>query len=391
MQKPLSLNTRYPNSASNDTGTDFDHCSAKWQQWLDDSLDSRVRTIHVEQNKNGCRIRKRANGLLTEERLDSSSFADALKHFLDTNISFSETESAGAVSCVSHRGIENQVLWHCYHTVGGSAHTIHIFNERNIPDSLERTNLDQKSILDIRQLLVQPKGGFTIVSSRSQNVLCDMYYSLLGELNTFNHKVISLESTPRRQIARVNQIIDPDVTPVTEMDASFVFVDWHTTTNIQVLNKLLSNHHNAFIFTQAADLPSATRQLSDVTQYERQLATRLSSLLEVERVRLVCPQCCSTLQPGKVESYLLTESGISPQSVLNFAHGCSTCDYTGYGGCKTLLAHYRMNDHLRHLIEARQHDAINSALNSTQVSSIERQRNSLISGGQVEFRFTAAG
>lgn len=364
-----------------------------WQQWLDKSIEHKVRTIHIEQEADCCRIRSRADGLLSEQRINNTEFAAGVKRFLEACLS-QNIQMAGAektAACLIHRGVVCHINWHCYQTVSGNVIVIDIYNDRNIPDTLDQTSLDQSTILSVRQLLKQPEGGVVVISSNTEDLLCDVYYALLGELTAFDQKIISLESVNRKNVARINQIVSTKYPSIVASDASFVFVDWHNANDPKLINEILKNYSRTYVFTLAASLPSAIRQLTDIARHERRLATSLSSLVEIGRVRLVCPHCCTAIIPGKVESIVLSRCGITSNSSLNYGFGCQSCDFTGYGDSKILLALYEMNDLLRYQIESRRADEIRASLKSSLVKSIESQRNTLISNGLVEFKFTAAG
>jgi len=391
MHKPLQLDPPSQSSASNDaSAVDFD-CAALWQRLLDESLKNNVRIVQIEQESDCCRLRISVRGLFTEERLNSPTVASELRRYVQETLPPEPvTEPDKLVSCVSHRGVKCRIECHWYHTVHGDVLVVQIFNERNIPETLEQTSLDQQSILSIRQSLRQQHRSMMLISSKSSELLCDMYYALLGELTSVETTVISFESNARKEIPRISQITERHESSHIPEHTSFVFADWNAVRNAELLNKLLSGYQNTFIFSHADDLPQAIRQLTDTAQCERQLATNLRSLWEFDRVRLICPHCASALLPGKLESRILSEGGIAPDSTLNYASGCEQCDHTGYGQDSTLSAFYDVNDALRELLEKRNTDEIRKALDS-EVPSIEEQRNSLISGGNMEFKFSATG
>ena len=90
-----------------------------------------------------------------------------------------------------------------------------------------------------------------LVSSPSSDLLCDLYYPLLGELTGLEHKVISFETQPKRKISRINQFSPLQHEELPD-DASHVFIDWQSVRDAELLNHLLSTYHTATVFVQAA-------------------------------------------------------------------------------------------------------------------------------------------
>ena len=376
------------NRGDNAVGLD---CARLWSQFLDDSLHRQVRVIHVEQEDGFCRIRTRAHGLLSEQKLDSATFASDLIQYLQQSLPTATVTDTGLVSHISIGQVECQIECSWYEALRGQVLIIRLHHQRNIPESLEQTTLDPNALMVLRQQLHRKDGGLMIISGRSSELLCDLYYALLGELTALDEKVVSFESAPRKTISRINQVVSGGLYVVPD-DTSHVFIDWQQTRNSELLNGLVSRYQRACLFVQAHSLPDAIRQLSDLSHSERQLATNISTLVEIDRVWLICPHCALAQQPGHLEARLLKENGIDANSTLNYANGCSTCEYTGFSEAKTLIAPYENNDLLRQRIEARAHDQLQSALaGNNKVLTIKQQHQALISAGMIEFKLAASG
>ncbi|MEM7259051.1 MAG: ATPase, T2SS/T4P/T4SS family [Pseudomonadota bacterium] len=390
MRKTNRLNPPQNISASNDAESAEHDPAAVVQQFLDASLDQQVRVIHLEQESSGCRIRQRANGLLSEQRMPSPTFAGDFRHYLQRTVATHSDESSGFTTQLTHRHVECHLHCSWYDTLRGEVVVLEIFNERNVPEALEQTTLDQTSTQQLRQQINQLSGGVLVVSARSASLLCDLYYPLLGELSGLENKVVSIESAARKSMPRINQV-SVNAELVTPTDASHVFIDWQAVRQRHALDGLLAEYRTAVVFVQSANLPSAIRQLTDVSFSERQLASNLTSLIDIDRVRLICPHCASAHQPSGNEISQLSQQGFDAHSTLNYATGCNTCDHTGFGDTKTLMAIYPVSDKLRRSVESRDSDNMQTALNDGTVVSIDNQRRELISCGQVEFKQTAAG
>lgn len=391
MQNLTRLNQSDYIRASNDAGSGESQLARALQQFLDASFDQQVRVIHLEQESTGCRIRQRAHGVLTEQRLDDTTFASDFRDYLQRTLPSPAALPGGLTATLSHRHIDCHLTCHWYPTTQGQVVILKIFHERNIPESLEQTTLDQSCVEQLRQQIKTHSGGLMVICSESEELLCDTYYALLAELTDLENKVISFESAARKHIARINQVQAANDAVMIPDDSSHVFIDWQSVKQQGVLNSLLADYRTAVVFVQSQHLPAAIRQLTDIAFNERQLASNLESMLELAQVRLVCPHCAAAHHPNGSEISQLTSQGIDADSTLNYAPGCSTCDYTGYGEAKSLMAFYPVTDKLRASVETRRNEAVQQVLTASKVISVNDQRRLLISCGQVEFKLSASG
>jgi len=127
---------------------------------------------------------------------------------------------------VVHRNVECHIVCQSCPTTTGMALTLEINHPTNIPEILEQTTLKAESIDNIRQRLNSHTDGLTIVSSPSCDLLCDLYYPLLGELQTLDSRIVSFESSTRKHMPRVSQISVNHAHGMPVIDADHVFIDW---------------------------------------------------------------------------------------------------------------------------------------------------------------------
>lgn len=373
-----------PFYARNDESPD---AASHFHQLLDDAIDQKVRTIHLQQETAFCRVRKRIKGKLDEARVDSPTLISELIAELE-KISSSTFGTIDTLTFyVVHRNVECHIVCQSCPTTTGMALTLEINHPTNIPEILEQTTLKAESIDNIRQRLNSHTDGLTIVSSPSCDLLCDLYYPLLGELQTLDSRIVSFESSTRKHIPRVSQISVDHAHGMPVTDADHVFIDWQRSRDTTLLNTLLNQYSTATVFIQATNSASAIRQLTDLAISERQLATNLTTCIELDHAHLICPHCAEAHNPNGSEIRIMEQHRIKANSTLNYAPGCDRCNYTGIGEHRLLLSLCSASDAIRLSVETRSTDAIAKSFDSAlKKQSIREQRKRLISAGQMNLQ-----
>ena len=359
-------------------------------QLLDDAIDQQVRTVHLEQEADFCRVRKRVNGRLDETRFDSPTLVPELlgelAHIRNEPCNSTDTFT----TTVRHRRADCHVVCHTFTATTGLVLTIEISHPANIPETLEQTALSAVAIKTLRANLAKKAGGITVVSSPCSDLLCTLYYPLMGEHQHLETKIMSFEFSQRKDIPRVNQITTENPQYTATADADHVFIDWRRSRHTELVNTILEQYVSATIFIQTTDSAHAIRQLTDLAISERQLASNLSHCIALDHAHLVCPHCAEAHTPNKTEIDRMEQLGISADSTLNDAPGCDRCGFTGAGEHRILLSLCEANDKLRQSIESRSAAAISKALASIlKKRSIREQSKALISSGQMSLHSQA--
>ncbi len=355
---------------------------------LDQSLKSNLRIAHLEQEADFCRVRARVNGRLTEYRVDSGNVvAELMAEFKSKTARASHRSEASLVFDASRDNVLCHIECFMYSTTTGSALTIQINHPRNIADTLDQTTLSTDSIAKLRMHTSQQREGLTVISSPSVELLCNTYYALLAEYNNLDTKLVSFESSQRKKVARVSHTTAIDAASIPELDSDHIFIDWHSSSDPELLNALLNVYPTATVFVQAQSSAKATRQLSDIAISERQLATNLTTLIELDHAHMICPHCAEAHDPNGAEIRMMEDHHIVANSALNYAPGCDRCEHTGFGDHRTLMSLCEVTDLLRQTIESRCMSKMTKNLQTIlKKDSLAEQRKRLVSAGQMELK-----
>ena len=183
-------------------------------------------------------------------------------------------------------------------------------------------------------------------------------YAALNELNTPEHKILTVEDPVEYQIEGINQIQvranigltfadalrsilrqDPDVIMVGEMRDL-------ETAKIAVQAALTG--HKVFSTLHTNDAASSITRLLDMGVEDYLVTSTVIGIVAQRLVRTLCKHCCEeyrALPELSQEMRLDVLSGES-QPLLFKAMGCEECDHSGYRGRTSILEVMPMNEPL---------------------------------------------
>ena len=221
-----------------------------------------------------------------------------------------------------------------------------------------------------------------------------VYYGLLGELNCVEKKIVSVEHKNAKHLARINQLSVASlpnaelITRLATQYADIVFIDWLCTRNVAVMSNVFAEYQSATIFVTADSCSQAIAQLSDSALNEKQLATNLKNVVELNKSRLVCPHCAHAYDINGADMQWLEKHSLSKlkAKAYTYATGCERCAFSGSIESKPLVSCYKVDDNMRNAIESRNASAITKASERIQGShSVAKQRLKLVAAGKVSF------
>lgn len=354
--------------------------------------------VHFEQDEGLCRIRKRLNGHLDERRIESATLAgDLIEELLGSNQPLPDNH---AVADTGERTLKLKVgktdyllEYIFYPTACGQNLTIHIHCAEKLPETLDQTTLNTFQIQTLRNQVTAIRPGLTIICG-PQALLQDVYYGFLGDANCVEKKIVSIERINRKKIPRINHIA------LTELDnpmaaagiaikhADLLFIDSQCSQDKTLIRQILDSNRSATLFINTANTTRAIAHLANFAINERQLASNLTTLIQLENTRLVCPHCADTHQLNGQDMQWLQNKplGRNKNNVLVYTPGCDRCEFSGSIKTQTLLSVCAVEDNLRCAIESRSSANIESATQTILgTNSIPQQIDALVSQGKVSF------
>lgn len=373
---------------------------------LQTMISDNTRELHVEEEADFSRVRVRINGRLTERKLDNPSLASDLLdsmgkqcHSMGTHTSANEDFGELTVPVqVDGRKLDLNICH--YKTAAGKSLTLLLNDTESIPEILDQTRLDESARQRLRQHYQAGEAkGATLICSNSADSLRAIFYALLGEVNSVERKVVSLQQRTEKSVPRVSQILTGNLFQQTDSDISIselrkllstsatlsdhIFVDWETTKNERFIKAIpgISQEHTSVTLLWHGDVSTG---LLNLAAPAKSLCHKLELIVELHDTGLICPHCAEAYIPNRHDYPRLPVVAEDQTESYVYANGCNRCSETGIASMTTLASIISCSDGLRHAINSESLTATHKAVAKAQgKNSIRMQREILATTGRI--------
>ncbi|QDU70606.1 type II secretion system ATPase GspE [Mucisphaera calidilacus] len=227
--------------------------------------------------------------------------------------------------------------------------------------------------LEMFRRLIGVEHGLVLVTGPTGSGKSTTLYAALGEINSTERNIITLEDPIEYQLEGISQIQISDkkgmtfasgLKSVLRQDPDIVMIGEirdHETAVMAIQASLTG--HLVFSTLHTNDAASAVTRLLDLGIEPYLVSSSLVGVLAQRLVRRVCPQCSEPHEPSDAElSALRFEPDEQQRARFRKGAGCDACRGTGYhgrAGCFELLT---VNDEIRKLVQGHESaSAINDA------------------------------
>ena len=249
-----------------------------------------------------------------------------------------------------------------------------VYGEKVVMRLLERSNTQTVTIKDIKfsprqwdrfSHAIHLPYGFVLVTGPTGSGKSTTLYATLAEISTLEKNVITLEDPVERRMVGINQVqmnnragmtfaaalrsvlrSDPDIVMVGEIRDS-------ETAKIAVEAALTG--HMVLSTLHTNDAPGAVTRLDEMGVEPFLTASSLVGVLAQRLVRKLCPKCreeyeISHAELKKIVPDLESYGYNKPSYKLYKAHGCLTCNNTGYKGREAVFEFLTVTEEMKRLI-----------------------------------------
>lgn len=316
------------------------------QKLFEEAIDNKASDIHIEPEEKVLRIRQRVDGVLQERVMNEVRIASALVQRLKllANLDISEKrlpqDGRFQIKVKSH---QVDVRLSTMPVAHGEAVVMRLldqtsgilrFEELGMPDGLRER---------LRRIIRRPHGMLLVTGPTGSGKTTTLYAGL-NELNTPQHKIITVEDPVEYRLPRINQVQvheqiglsfarvlrtalrqDPDVILVGEMrdletaqiglraaiTGHFVLSTLHTNSAVGTISRLVDMGAQGYV-----------------------IATALEAVLAQRLVRRLCRHCAQPHVPDEHELAWLAKHDVEAGDSDGFHHGagCERCAQAGYQG-----------------------------------------------------------
>jgi MSHA biogenesis protein MshE len=316
------------------------------QTVFDDAMQARASDIHIEPQERRLHIRFRIDGVLHLQTEADSKIASAvvlrLKLMSGLDISEKRLPQDGRFN-VKVRNTYIDVRISTMPVQHGESVVMRLLNQASGLLGLDRIGMPVTMLAKLREVIHRPS-GMVLVTGPTGSGKTTTLYAALGELNTQERKIITVEDPVEYRLPGINQVQvnekieltfarvlrsalrqDPDVILVGEM---------RDPETVETGLRAAMTGHMVFSTLHTNDAVSTPVRLLDMGAPRYMVALSLHLVIAQRLVRLVCESCTMgyELLPNERE-WLRRELGNSVDGHgYKRGKGCTHCNGTGYLG-----------------------------------------------------------
>ena len=316
------------------------------QKLFEEAINNKASDIHIEPEEHLLRIRQRVDGILHERVMNEvrivSALVQRLKLLANLDISEKRLPQDGRFQIkVKNRQVD--VRLSTMPVAYGEAVVMRLLDQTAGILDFEQLGLPQRLRTQLREIVRRPH-GMLLVTGPTGSGKTTTLYAALNELNTAQHKIITVEDPVEYRMPRVNQVQvheqigltfarvlrtalrqDPDVILVGEMrdletaqiglraaiTGHFVLSTLHTNSAVGTISRLIDMGAAGYV-----------------------IATALQAVLAQRLVRRVCTHCAAPHAPDEHEQAWLEKHCPDQADTDRFraGAGCERCNQTGFQG-----------------------------------------------------------
>ncbi len=327
------------------------------------AIEMRASDIHLEPFEGDFKVRYRIDGVLHDmeapPRRLQAAVISRLKIMAKLNIAERRLPQDGRIKLrVLGKEIDFRVS--TLPTMFGESVVLRILDRESVVLDLEKLGFPGYDLIKFRDLINRPY-GIILVTGPTGSGKTTTLYAALGEINSPEKKIITVEDPIEYQLGGVNQVQvkagiglsfanilrsilrqDPDVIMIGEIrDAE--------TAEIAIHSALTG--HLVFSTLHTNDAAGAVTRLLEMGMENYLISSSLLGIMAQRLVRVICPDCKETYTPemGVMEELGVSQSELKENPIFKGA-GCEKCSHTGFRGRKGIYELLLMNDNIRELI-----------------------------------------
>ena len=315
------------------------------QTVFEDAIQARASDIHIEPQEKRLHIRFRIDGVLHLQTQADSKIASAvvlrLKLMSGLDISEKRLPQDGRFN-VKVRNAHIDVRISTMPVQYGESVVMRLLNQAGGVLGLDRIGMPAAMLERLRDVIHRPNGTVLVTGPTGSGKTTTLY-AALGELNTTERKIVTVEDPVEYRLPGINQVQvnekidltfervlrsalrqDPDVILVGEM---------RDQATVETGLRAAMTGHMVFSTLHTNDAISTPVRLIDMGAPRYMVALSLHLVIAQRLVRVICESCAADheLLPNQLE-WLREELGGATKLHFKRGKGCTACNGTGYLG-----------------------------------------------------------
>ena len=318
--------------------------------------------IHIEPMEKEFRVRYRIDGAL--RKMDSppkrlqGAIISRIKIMSKMKISEKRIPQDGRIQ-ITVGGKDLDLRVSSVPTNHGESIVMRILDKTNLSLGLPQLGFLTDDQATFERLIKLPD-GVVLVTGPTGSGKTTTLYACLGQINTPDKKLITVEDPVEYQMSGINQVqVNKDVgldfsaalRSILRQAPNIVMIgEIRDAETADIAMEAALTGHLVFSTLHTNDAPSAVTRLLDIGVKPFLVASALRAAMAQRLVRAICEKCKESYVPTERELKMLgTMSKTVPERMYHGA-GCDKCGRSGYKGRKGIFEIFKVDDTIQRLI-----------------------------------------
>ena len=329
---------------------------------ITNAIKMKASDIHIEPMEKEFRVRYRVDGAL--RKMDSppkrlqGALISRFKIMSKMKISEKRIPQDGRIQ-ITVGGKDLDLRVSSVPTNHGESIVMRILDKTNLSLGLPQLGFLTDDQATFERLIKLPD-GVVLVTGPTGSGKTTTLYACLGQINTPDKKLITVEDPVEYQMSGINQVqVNKDVgldfsaalRSILRQAPNIVMIgEIRDAETADIAMEAALTGHLVFSTLHTNDAPSAVTRLLDIGVKPFLVASALRAAMAQRLVRAICEKCKEAYTPTEREMKMLgTLSKTVPERMYHGA-GCDKCGRSGYKGRKGIFEIFKVDDTIQRLI-----------------------------------------
>ena len=315
--------------------------------------------IHIEPMEKEFRVRYRIDGAL--RKMDSppkrlqGAIISRIKIMSKMKISEKRIPQDGRIQ-ITVGGKDLDLRVSSVPTNHGESIVMRILDKTNLSLGLPQLGFLTDDQATFERLIKLPDGVVLVTGPSKTTTL----YACLGQINTPDKKLITVEDPVEYQMSGINQVqVNKDVgldfsaalRSILRQAPNIVMIgEIRDAETADIAMEAALTGHLVFSTLHTNDAPSAVTRLLDIGVKPFLVASALRAAMAQRLVRAICEKCKEAYTPTEREMKMLGSMSKTVPERMYHGVGCDKCGRSGYKGRKGIFEIFKVDDTIQRLI-----------------------------------------
>ena len=329
---------------------------------LTTAIKMKASDIHIEPMEKEFRVRYRIDGAL--RKMDSppkrlqGAIISRIKIMSKMKISEKRIPQDGRIQ-ISVGGKDLDLRVSSVPTNHGESIVMRILDKSNLSLGLPQLGFLTDDQATFERLIKLPDGVVLVTGPTGSGKITTLY-ACLGQINTPDKKLITVEDPVEYQMSGINQVqVNKDVgldfsaalRSILRQAPNIVMIgEIRDSETADIAMEAALTGHLVFSTLHTNDAPSAVTRLLDIGVKPFLVASALRAAMAQRLVRAICEKCKEAYTPSERELKMLGAMSKTVPEKMYHGAGCDKCGRSGYKGRKGIFEIFKVDDTIQRLI-----------------------------------------